>query len=353
MPAAVPSEAMAPRVRVLVPRVSAAMGGVSRTLSGPMGVPAGVRASPVPVADLCPSSAPPGLAARSAVPLVSGVGVSFERSGPAAGSDGSAAGLVPWWRGRELAGFVVAVLVALALAGCGGSSGQGGATSAAASADPAGKDALVGAVKALQGMSYAYTMKIDGGTVTGMVDPAGKRQARLDSVASGVKFSLEGIVLGGGERYFRTSIPTTGVSAKKWYRFDRTKVTRTEIIGLFETVDPTSSQDFVARVGQARLEDRGKITGTYDLTRGGDLGLADQAGLAALGDRAKATPFVVMLDAQGRLASVRVTVPAYAGGPERTLAVDYRDQGKPVQVTVPKAAEVAPANAAVYNLLNN
>ncbi|WP_433084462.1 hypothetical protein ACQP1P_07725 [Dactylosporangium sp. CA-052675] len=256
-------------------------------------------------------------------------------------------------RAKELAGVVVAVLVALVVGGCGGGAQQPGSTSAAASTDPAGKDALVGAVKALQGTTYGYTMKIDNGTVTGVVDPTGKRQARLDSVASGVKFSLEGIVLGGGERYFRTSIPAAGVSAKKWYRFDRTKVTRTEIIGLFETKDPTSSQDFVSRVAQARLEAGGKITGTYDLTRGGDLGLADQAGLAALGDRAKAVPFVVTLDAQGRLASVLVTVPAYAGAAERTLTVDYRDQGKPAQVTVPKAAEVAPANAAVYNLLNN
>ncbi|MER7281377.1 hypothetical protein ABT369_43775 [Dactylosporangium sp. NPDC000244] len=256
-------------------------------------------------------------------------------------------------RAKELAGVVVAVLVALVMGGCGVGGEQPGSTSAAASTDPAGKDALVGAVKALQGTTYGYTMKIDNGTVTGVVDPTGKRQARLDSVASGVKFSLEGIVLGGGERYFRTSIPAAGVSSKKWYRFDRTKVTRTEIIGLFETKDPTSSQDFVARVARARLEDGGKITGTYDLTRGGDLGLADQAGLTALGERAKAVPFVVTLDAQGRLASVRVTVPAYAGAAERTLTVDYRDQGKPAQVTVPKAAEVAPANAAVYNLLNN
>ncbi|WP_433614187.1 hypothetical protein ACQP2P_07550 [Dactylosporangium sp. CA-139114] len=256
-------------------------------------------------------------------------------------------------RAKELAGVVVAVLVALVVGGCGAGGEQPGSTSAAASTDPAGKDALVVAVKALQGTTYGYTMKIDNGTVTGVVDPTGKRQARLDSVASGVKFSLEGIVLGGGERYFRTSIPAAGVSAKKWYRFDRTKVTRTEIIGLFETKDPTSSQDFVSRVAQARLEAGGKITGTYDLTRGGDLGLADQAGLAALGDRAKAVPFVVTLDAQGRLASVLVTVPAYAGAAERTLTVDYRDQGKPAQVTAPKAAEVAPANAAVYNLLNN
>ncbi|WP_433216578.1 hypothetical protein ACQP00_08065 [Dactylosporangium sp. CS-047395] len=266
----------------------------------------------------------------------------------------------PWWRfggrGKAVAEVVVTVLVLLVLAGCGGGADQDRSTSAAASADPAvkaGKDALAAAAKSLQTVAYGYTMKIDNGTVTGVVDPAGKRQARLDSVASGVKFSLEGIVLGGGERYFRTSIPAAGVSAKKWYRFDRTKVTHTEIIGLFETNDPTSSQDFAARVGQARLEDGGKIIGTYDLTRGGDLGLADQAGLATLGERAKAVPFVVTLDAQGRLASVRVTVPAYGSTAERTLAVDYRDQGKPVQVTVPKAADVAPANAAVYNLLNN
>ncbi|MFI5907337.1 hypothetical protein [Dactylosporangium sp. NPDC051541] len=254
---------------------------------------------------------------------------------------------------HAVAGVVVGLLAALVLAGCGGGPGADGSTSAAASAPPAGKEALAGAVKALQGTTYGYTMKIDNGTVTGAVDPAGKRQARLDSVASGVKFSLEGIVLGGGERYFRTSIPAAGVNAKKWYRFDRTKVNHTEIIGLFETADPTSSQDFAARVGEAHLGDGGKITGTYDLTRGGDLGLADRADLAALGARAKAAPFVVTLDAQGRLASVKVTVPSYAGAAERALTVDYRDMGQPVQLTVPKTAEIAPANAAVYNLLNN
>ncbi|WP_432986920.1 hypothetical protein [Dactylosporangium sp. CA-233914] len=267
-----------------------------------------------------------------------------------------AAGLVGdrWRRSGLLGGAgLVAVLVALVLTGCGGGGDGGNATSAAASADPAGKEALAAAVKALQGSTYAYTMKIDEGTVTGVVDPAGKRQARLDSVASGVKFSLEGIVLGGGERYFRTSIPATGVSAKRWYRFDRTKVAKTGIIGLFETTDPTSSQDFAGRVADARLDSGGRITGTYDLTRGGDLGLADQAGLTALGERARAVPFTVVLDAQGRLASVRITVPAYGKTAERALAVDYRDQGKIVQIPVPKGSEVAAANAAVYSLLNN
>ncbi|GAA3457346.1 hypothetical protein GCM10018962_91800 [Dactylosporangium matsuzakiense] len=256
-------------------------------------------------------------------------------------------------RVKAFTGVVVGLLVVLVLAGCGGTAQRSGSTSAAASGGPAGKDVLVGAVKALQATTYGYTMKIDNGTVTGVVDPAGKRQARLDSVASGVKFSLEGIVVGGGERYFRTSIPAAGVNAKKWYRFDRTKVNHTEIIGLFETDDPTSSKDFAARVGEAHMGDEGKITGTYDLTRGGDLGLADRADLAALGARAKAAPFVVTLDAQGRLASVKVTVPEYAGTAQRTLTVDYRDLGKPVQLTVPKPAEIAQANAAVYNLLNN
>ncbi|GAA2381120.1 hypothetical protein [Dactylosporangium salmoneum] len=255
--------------------------------------------------------------------------------------------------GRGVA-LVVALLAAVLLGGCGGA-GDGGATSAAASGEPAavaGKEALAAAVKALGESGYAYTMKIDQGTVTGVVESSGKRQARLDGMASGVRFSIEGIVLGGGERYFRTSIPATGVNAKKWYRFDRTKVSKTGIIGLFETDDPTSSRDLAGRVGSAKLEN-GRITGTYDLTRGGDLGLADRGAIAALGERAKRAPFVVGLDGQGRLSSVRITVPAVGSTPERTLAVDYQKQGMTVQVAVPKTAEVAQANAAVYNLLNN
>ncbi|MGI5244615.1 hypothetical protein [Dactylosporangium sp. CA-139066] len=259
-------------------------------------------------------------------------------------------------RSRRGVAAVVAVLAALVLAGCGGAGRDGQATSAAASGDAgdkAAKDVLVAAVKALAGSSYSYTMKIDEGTVTGVVDASGKRQARLDSVASGVRFSLEGIVLGGEERYFRTSIPASGVSAKKWYRFDRTKVTKTGIVGLFETTDPTSSQDFVGRVGNVRKESDGRITGAYDLTRGGDLGVADRQVLAALGEAAKKAPFVVVLDGQGRLVSVRITVPAYGKVAARELAVDYVQQGKAVKVSVPKAGEIVPATAAVYNLLNN
>ncbi|MEV6932412.1 hypothetical protein AB0M46_49065 [Dactylosporangium sp. NPDC051485] len=277
-------------------------------------------------------------------PFVSGVAV----PAPAAAAGGAGQGV-----GRGVA-LVVALLAVVLLGGCGGA-GDGGATSAAASGEPAevaGKEALAAAVKALGESGYAYTMKIDQGTVTGVVESSGKRQARLDGVASGVRFSIEGIVLGGEERYFRTSIPATGVSAKKWYRFDRTKVGRTGIIGLFETDDPTSSRDLAGRVGAAKLE-HGRITGTYDLTRGGDLGVTDRGAIAALGERAKRAPFAAGLDGQGRLSSIRITVPAYGSTPERTLAVDYQKQGMTVQVAVPKAAEVAQANAAVYNLLNN
>jgi hypothetical protein len=81
--------------------------------------------------------------------------------------------------------------------------------------------------------------------------------------------------------------------------------------------------------------------------------VADRQVLAALGGRAKAAPFVVVLDGQRRLASVRITVPAYGKVAARELAVDYAEQGKAVKVSVPKSAEVAPATAAVYNLLNN
>ncbi|WP_432836316.1 hypothetical protein [Dactylosporangium sp. CA-092794] len=245
---------------------------------------------------------------------------------------------------------MLAVLVA---GGCGGGGERGGATSAAASPEGRGRQVLVAAVKGLEEGGYSYTMTIDQGTVTGAVDPSGKRRARLESVASGVRFSLEGIVLGGGERYFRTSIPAKGVSSAKWYRFDRTKVAKLGIIGLFETDDPTSSQQLADRVSGARVDGQGRIVGEYDLTRGGDLGVADGEGLAVLGERAKGVPFVATVDGQGRLGSVRITVPAYGRHAARTIAVDYRDQGRPVAIVAPKAGEVLPATAAVYSLLNN
>lgn len=257
---------------------------------------------------------------------------------------------------RTIAIAVVAVTLAFVTACGGGDAGSGTAgtrsTAAPASTSPSAKDALAAAIKGLNSTSYTYTMKIPESTVSGAVDPAGKLQGKLDGVASGVKYSIEGIVLG-SDYYFKTSIPTTGVNTKKWYKLDRTKVTKDEIVGLFETKDPTGSQEIVGRVGTAKQDSPTQISGTYDLSAGGDLGIDDSAAIAALGDKAKAAPFVATLDGQKNLTALKITVPAYGTTAEQTLSVEFRGHGQPVAIAAPKAADVTPATAAIYSLLNN
>ncbi len=253
-------------------------------------------------------------------------------------------------------GIVVAAMALALTTACGGddekatSSTSKGAASGA-SATPAAKDVLAAAVKDLNSSTYGYAMKIPEGTFTGSIDPAGKQQVKVDGVApGGVKYTIEGIALG-AEYYFKTSIPTTGINAKKWYKLDRSKIKKDAIIGLIEAKDPTVSQGLVARVVTATQSAPTTITGTYDLTGGGDLGIDDAAVLQALGEKAKAAPFTATLDGQ-HLVSLKITVPAYGTVAEQALTVDYTAHGQPVAVAAPKAADVLAAPTAVYGLLN-
>jgi hypothetical protein len=252
-------------------------------------------------------------------------------------------------------GIAVAAMALALTAACGGdddkttSSSSKGASSA--SAGPSAKDVLTAAVKDLNSSTYGYAMKIPEGTFTGSIDPTGKQQVKVDGVAAGgLKYTIEGIALG-ADYYFKTSIPTTGINAKKWYKLDRSKIKKDAIIGLIEAKDPTVSQGLVARVVTATQSGPTTITGTYDLTGGGDLGIDDAAVLQALGDKARSAPFTATLDGQ-HLVSLKITVPAYGTVGEQALTVDYSGHGQPVAVAAPKAADVMAAPAAVYGLLN-
>jgi hypothetical protein len=253
-------------------------------------------------------------------------------------------------------GIAVATMALALAAACGGgdgktTSGTSKGAGGSASQAPSAKDVLAAAVKDLNSSTYGYAMKIPEGTFTGSIDPAGKQQVKVDGVApGGVKYTIEGIALS-ADHYFKTSIPTPGINAKKWYKLDRSKIKKDAIIGLIETKDPTGSQGLVARVATATQNGPTTITGTYDLTGGGDLGIDDAAVLQALGEKAKAAPFTATLDG-AHLASLKITVPAYGTVAEQALTVDYTGHGQPVAVAAPKAADVLAAPAAVYGLLN-
>ncbi|MEV0561377.1 hypothetical protein [Dactylosporangium sp. NPDC050588] len=253
-------------------------------------------------------------------------------------------------------GIAVATVALALVTACGGgddntTSSASKGSSGSASQAPSAKDTLAAAVKDLNAGAYSYTMKIPEGTFTGSIDPAGKQQVKVDGVAAGgVKYTIEGITLG-TDYYFKTSIPTTGINAKKWYKLDRSKVKKDAIIGLIEAKDPTVSQGLMSRVATATQSDPATITGTYDLSSGGDLGIDDAAVLQALGDKAKSAPFTATLDGK-HLVSLKITVPAYGTVAEQALTVDYTGHGQPVAVAAPKAADVVAAPAAVYGLLN-
>ena len=90
------------------------------------------------------------------------------------------------------------------------------------------------------------------------------------------------------------------------------------------------------------------LTGTVDLTAAtGDV--SDPATIAAAGVAAKAAPFLVRLDEQGRISNLSYNVP----GTKTVFDVQYTNYGAPSMIEPPDASTVIPMPDKVYPALNS
>lgn len=131
---------------------------------------------------------------------------------------------------------------------------------------------------------------------------------------------------------------------------ERADAFRYEIKG-GESTDPGYAEDLVRASAGLKRTGPGHFAGTTDLTRSTEAEIVDDKTLEALGTRAKAVPFTAVLDAEGRLTTLTVKIPAAGKTKTQTYSVHYSGFGTTPSPAVPAAGDQEKAPADVYDLL--
>ncbi|WP_238016150.1 hypothetical protein KZZ52_08140 [Dactylosporangium sp. AC04546] len=235
----------------------------------------------------------------------------------------------------------VAVVALLALAGCSFGSGSDGARATpGASASPTG---LAASVTGLGIGSYRFSVTANEGKYQGAIDPiAHLLDASVAVSSDGASLKIDTVSVGGLPYTRLTGLPLPGFDGNTWYKVDRARMTKPGALGISAVEDPTGVQALVAATRDVRQNGSG-FSGTVDMTRVAAWGPVNIARVLQLGDAAKAVPFEAGVDSQGRLVSMKVSIP------DNTVQATYSDFGAPVSVTAPTGAEPLPDH--LYGML--
>jgi hypothetical protein len=258
-----------------------------------------------------------------------------------------------------VAGLAVFASAALGTAGCTKTTSPGStASSSAPAASPTRSvsptDTVLAAVKKLNESSYRYTLATGGLSGQGAVDPLGKKVSlSLTGKLSGVNVKWDMILISpdywmkidfGGQN------AALGIPAGKWMHIDQTKIKDASGFGIDPSrTDPTRISGLFDGMTDAKKVDATHYTVTLDLTKATGNSI-DAATLTKMGDKAKAVPATVVLDEQGRLASLSLDMSSV--DPDATINSTYTDYGAPVNITPPASSETVEAPDAVYRIFN-
>lgn len=252
--------------------------------------------------------------------------------------------------------LVLPLLAATMLAaGCGtGDDGGGSTPEATKSQSPT--EQLAASTKDLATRSHQYALAADhfGATIAGSVDAPAKmlsQKATLTIETLKITFDVANV---GGQHYVKVAgIPVKGVTATKWQRIDTTKLTSIHVLLMNEIQDPTGAAAAIRCVVSAEKTGPQAYKGIMDLTKGGDgLPTVNQTDVAAMGDKGKAVPFEAALDADGRLSTLKLSLPAYSDLDAGAVTITFSAFGAPVKVDAPPAGETVDAPPALYEFLN-
>ncbi len=261
---------------------------------------------------------------------------------------------------KSLTVAMVATGVLLA-AGCGsgddsGSKKDGGAASTQSSAPTAAESAaaaaattdLNAAVQELTKTSYKYSMKAGDASGTGTMDPVAKQSSMTITVA---EFKTEVLIVD-PDLFARISgLPLTGVDAKKWLRIDRTKIKSFAALGIRDVNDPTGVNTLAKTIATIQKTGDRSYKGTLDLSKGSDAFGLDEAAVRQLAERSRAIPFEATVNDAGKLATWKMTIPAYGAEKETPFELAYSEHGGKFPVTKPAAGETANPPQLVYDML--
>jgi hypothetical protein len=235
-----------------------------------------------------------------------------------------------------------------------GASATTAAATPSASRTTSATELLAASTKDVATTSYKFGIKsvAHGIDVTGAIDPTSKDTICKTSVsAAGVTASIE-VAAPRGDYYVKpTGVPTPGIPNGKWVHVDPAKLDSARSLALTEFTEPTGVQSLVKAVVAAEKAPGG-YKGTIDLTKSVDTIALEKDEIKGLADAGKAIPFEATVDDKGRLASLKLSIPAAGASKADTVTFTFTDFGSPVTPTKPPAAKTVEATAAIYKAIN-
>ena len=253
-------------------------------------------------------------------------------------------------------GLFAAASLALAT-GCDTNSDSTSGTTPSASPSPSKSatptEAFTSAANLLRGTPYKFSLKsASGAAYEGSDDPlAGIAVGKLTVPVQALKVNLD-TQFTQNDYYVKVGLPLPGIDPTKWYHFDPAKITSLDAFAFGGPTDPTGLHNIAGAVATAESAGDKQLKGTLDFTKATWGPVLNANAVKGLGDKAKAVPFEATIDDKGRLATLKVTVPAYGSTKEEVVNITYSDFGTPVKLTTPSASETAEAPETLYALVN-
>ena len=264
----------------------------------------------------------------------------------------------------RLAGLGTALTLSLVtVAGCdsAGSARDAGAGAADSPAAVAPRDALRNAVPDESTGAYHFAIRGGSSPMSGVLD-APKKTIRLEisqhEADPGFTLDMKFLVI---EQQAWTKITFTPATLpglpklpKKWMLLDTSKVKDKQDgpLAYGDEADPGSAAAVFQNASDVEQTSSGHFAGVTDLTKAADAEIVDAATLTALGAKAKKIPFTAVVDAEGRLTSAVVKIPAAGKTKAATYAITYDGYGTTETPVAPAASDQQKAVPAVYDMLN-
>ncbi|HWS37821.1 MAG TPA: hypothetical protein VN408_34450 [Actinoplanes sp.] len=257
---------------------------------------------------------------------------------------------------------VLAVVAAVALAGCSNpgetattpaataSAPATAAPSASSVADPSATTALAQATAALGTTSFRTTVTAGTGfkLVAAIDAPNSKGNAELTATGTNTELTVKSVLL---SQDLYAQIP--GVTKENtWTHLDIARLPEGANVGLRPgQIDPVNTANLLGSTTDVRSTGSREYAGTLDLTKAAGVAGIDKVTIDGYGADAQHVPFTAGLDEQGRLSVLTIQLPAVQGQQTAPIEALYTGYGEPVTVEQPPAAQIIEAPADVYQAL--
>jgi hypothetical protein len=253
---------------------------------------------------------------------------------------------------RGTVAAVAALAAALALLGCGSSS----VGDDSVPATPA--QVLTDSLGEIDDGNFRFAVSFAGGGTEGAVHRPSKSAAvlmRFD--VEGVKATLD-LVHVEPETWLKWNLGEAAETRDlkaidgRWLHLDPARIEDSGFGDLGAGSDPAGVAGVVAATRDVVEAGDSMYTGVVDLAAAAETALVDEDLVKALGDKAKALPFIATVDGRRRLSTLLVDVPPFGKVPASKLEFRYFDYGAVTPLEKP-GSTVPEAPASAYELLNS